>query len=235
MMDGTVARPLRLLLVEDSERDAAHVLLALRRGGWAPDARRVETPEEMAEALQNGHWDAIVSDYELPRFSAPDALALLRASGRDIPFIVVTGAMGEDTAIRLMRGGAADYLVKDRMGRLNAALERELFQANERRAKRRAESLFHAVMRASPYPGAVVDRATGFVVDGSNSLLRDFLGGEAIKPGTKLTEMIQISLPDRIDQLIERGDRKSTRLNSSHSQISYAVFCLKKKKKESKM
>src|SRR5687768_6468037 len=125
MMDSTTtARPLRLLLVEDSERDAAHVLLALRRGGWAPDATRVETREEMAEALQSGHWDAVVSDVELPRFSAPDALAMLRESGRDIPFIVVTGAIGEDTAVRLMRGGASDYLVKSRIGRLNAALER---------------------------------------------------------------------------------------------------------------
>ncbi|HEU4887527.1 MAG TPA: diguanylate cyclase [Thermoanaerobaculia bacterium] len=198
-------RPLRLLLVEDSERDAAHVLLALRRGGWSPDVRRVETREEMADALQNGTWDAIVSDYQLPRFSAPDALAMLRASGRDIPFIVVTGAIGEDTAVRLMRGGASDYLVKDRMGRLNAALEREIVQADERRAKRRAESLFHAVLRASPYPAAVVDRATGFVVDGSNSLSRDFLGGAPIQPETKFTDLIQTSLPDRIEQLIARG------------------------------
>ena len=198
-------RPLRLLLVEDSERDAAHVMLALRRGGWAPDMLRVETREEMAEALESGQWDAIVSDYELPRFSAPDALALLRASGRDIPFIVVTGAIGEDTAVRLMRGGASDYLVKDRMGRLNAALEREIGQAHERRAKRRAESLFHAVLRASPHPAAVVDRATGIVIDGSNSLSRDFLGGAPVPRNTKLTDIIQTSLPERIDQLIARG------------------------------
>jgi diguanylate cyclase (GGDEF)-like protein len=205
MMPGTTTRPLKLLLVEDSERDAAHVLLALRRGGWAPDVRRVETREEMADALQNGTWDAIVSDYQLPRFSAPDALAMLRASGRDIPFIVVTGAIGEDTAIRLMRGGAADYLVKDRMGRLNAALEREILQAHERRAKRRAESLFHAVLRASPYPAAVVDRVTGLIVDASNSLSRDFLAGAIIEPGTKLTDIIRMSVPERIDQLIARG------------------------------
>lgn len=201
----TTARPLRLLLIEDSERDAAHVLLALRRGGWTPDVRRVETHEEMADALQDGNWDAIVSDVELPRFSAPAALALLRASGRDIPFIVVTGAIGEDTAVRLMRGGASDYLVKNRMGRLNAALEREIGQASERRAKRRAESLFHAVLRASPHPSAVVDCATGFVVDASNSLLREFLDGAALPADTKLTDIIQVSLPERVDQLIARG------------------------------
>ncbi len=206
MMDSTTtARPLRVLLVEDSERDAAHVLLALRRGGWEPDARRVETREEMADALQNGNWDAVVSDVEMPHFSAPDALAMLRESGRDIPFIVVTGAIGEDTAVRLMRGGASDYLVKSRIGRLNAALERELGHFHERRAKRRAESLFHAVLRASPYPSAVVDRSTGIVIDGSNSLSRDFFGGAPIPAGTKLTDLIQTSLPERIDQLIARG------------------------------
>ncbi|HYO79023.1 MAG TPA: response regulator, partial [Thermoanaerobaculia bacterium] len=126
------ARPLRLLLVEDSERDAAHVTLALRRGGWAPQIRRVETRDEMAEALRDGVWDAIVSDYNLPRFNAPDALATLQESGLDIPFIVVSGEVGEDTAVRLMASGASDYLLKDRMTRLNAALERELEQAQER-------------------------------------------------------------------------------------------------------
>ena len=198
-------RPLRLLLVEDSERDAAHVMLSLRRGGWQPDMRRVETREEMLDALQDGHWDAIVSDYQLPRFSAPDALATLRASGLDIPFIVVTGAIGEDTAVRLMRGGAADYLVKTRMGRLNAALERELLQADERRAKRRAESLFQSVLRASPHPAAIVDRATGFVIDGSIALLHGFLGGGVFASDRRLVDLIPFSLPERIEQLIARG------------------------------
>jgi diguanylate cyclase (GGDEF)-like protein len=201
---GVSARPLRLLLVEDSERDAAHVMLSLRRGGWSPDIRRVETREEMLDALHDGPWDAIVSDYELPRFSAPDALATLRASGIDIPFIVVTGAIGEDTAVRLMRGGASDYLVKTRMGRLNAALERELLHAGERRAKRRAESLFQAVLRASPHPTAIVDRATGVVIDGSTSLLREFPGASLTTDKT-LTDILAFSLPERIEQLIARG------------------------------
>jgi diguanylate cyclase (GGDEF)-like protein len=199
------ARPLRLLLVEDSERDAAHVMLSLRRGGWLPEMRRVETQEEMLAALHDGPWDAIVSDYQLPRFSAPDALATLRASGLDIPFIVVTGAIGEETAVRLMRGGASDYLVKTRMGRLNAALERELLQAGERRAKRRAESLFQAVLRASPHPAAIVDRATGFLIDASTSLLRDLLGATVLPRQKRLTDLVPFSLPERIEQLIARG------------------------------
>jgi diguanylate cyclase (GGDEF)-like protein len=202
---GVSARPLRLLLVEDSERDAAHVMLSLRRGGWEPDIRRVETREEMAAALQDGAWDAIVSDYKLPRFSAPDALETLRQTGLDIPFIVVTGAIGEDTAVRLMRGGAADFLVKTRMARLNAALERELGQAAERRAKRQAESLFRAVLRASPYPSVIVDRTNGHVVEASNSFRRELFDATQFFRDTPLTELIAFSLPERIEQLIERG------------------------------
>lgn len=193
------ARPLRLLLVEDSERDAAHVTLSLRRGGWAPEVRRVETREEMADALHDGVWDAIVSDYKLPRFSAPDALAMLQETGLDIPFIVVSGEIGEDTAVRLMRSGATDYLLKDRMTRLNAAIEQQVGQAQERRAKRRADALFQAVLRASPYPAAIIDRNTRQIIDGSTSFVREFRSG-----GT-LTEAIQFSLPERIDQLLARG------------------------------
>jgi diguanylate cyclase (GGDEF)-like protein len=193
-----------LLLVEDSERDAAQVMLSLRRGGWAPEMLRVETREEMTAALQRGTWDAIVADYHLPCFSAPDALATLRETGLDIPFIVVTGVIGEDTAVRLMRGGASDYLNKARLGRLNAALEREIGQAHERRAKRRAESLFHSVLRASPHPAAIVDRATKLIVDASDSL-RDLTTKTPFHRGTSVTELIDFSLPERIDALIARG------------------------------
>jgi len=202
---GTPVKPLRLLLVEDSERDAAHVTMSLRRGGWSPEIRRIETKEEMEAALRDETWDAIVSDYNLPRFSAPDALAMLRASGLDIPFIVISGAIGEDTAVRLMRGGASDYLLKDRMTRLNAALEREMEQAEERRAKRRANALFQAVLRASPYPAAIIDRATGEIIDGSNSFARDLLGNARFPLRKRLTDVVQFSLPERIEQLLARG------------------------------
>ena len=202
---GATPRPLRLLLVEDSERDAAHVTLSLRRGGWAPQIRRVETREEMTAALQEETWDAIVSDYNLPRFSAPDALETLRASGLDIPFIVVSGEVGEDTGVRLMKGGASDYLLKDRMTRLNAAIERELEQAHERRAKRRSDALFRAVLHASPHPAVVVDSASGEIIDGSNTFAREFLGGAQFPIKRPLSEVIHFSLPERIEQLLARG------------------------------
>lgn len=200
-----MGKPLKLLLVEDSDRDAAHVMLSLRRGGWSPEVRRVETREEMLAALDEAAFDVVVSDYHLPRFSGPEALETLRASGRDIPFIIVSGAIGEDTAVRLMRGGASDYLLKDRLARLTAAIEHELQQAEERRAKRRAESLFQAVLRASPHPAAIVDATTMHVIDGSNSFARQFLGDLKFPVAKPLTELVAFSLPERVDQLIARG------------------------------
>jgi len=200
-----MSKPLRLLLVEDSDRDAAHVMLSLKRGGWTPEMRRVETKEEMTTALRDGPWDAIVSDYHLPRFSAPEALETLRATGLDIPFIIVSGAIGEDTAVRLMRSGASDYLLKDRLSRLTAAIEHEMQQVEERRAKRRAQSLFQAVMRSSPDPSAIVDYATRHVIDGSTSFAREFLGDLKFPAAKSLTELIQFSMPERIEQLLARG------------------------------
>jgi len=204
-VDAAVNRPLRLLLVEDSERDAAHVALSLRRGGWAPEIRRVETREGVLAALRDGPWDVVVSDYNLPRFSAPEALELVRASGLDVPFLVVSGSIGEDVAVELMRCGANDYLLKDRLARLSSAIERELHQVSVRRAKRRAESLFQSVLRASPHPSAVIDRATGHIVDGSNSFAKQFLGGENYPVARSLFTLIDFSQPERIEQVIARG------------------------------
>src|SRR5216684_1634800 len=198
-------KPLRLLLIEDSDRDAAHVILELRRSGWAPDLRRVETRGEMTAALDDGAWDAIVCDFHLPRFSAPEALAAVKERHLDVPFIVVSGAIGEDIAVDLMRDGAHDYLLKDRLARLGAAIEREMGQAAHRRAKRRAESLFQAVLRASPYPSAIIDRATMKVIDGSMAFVREFLGSATFPDSRPLTNIIEFSHPERIDQLLARG------------------------------
>lgn len=130
---------LRLLLVEDSEDDALHLLRALRMGGYAPLAERVETPEDMTAALQRGQWDIIISDYVLPRFSGLAALAILRQSGLDLPFIVVSGKIGEEVAVGAMKAGAHDYILKSSLARLAPAVERELRDAEVRRERKRAE------------------------------------------------------------------------------------------------
>src|SRR5258707_15205594 len=136
---------------------------------------RVETGDELVAALDNGLCDVIVSDYHLTRFSAPEALTVVKERGLDIPFIVVSGAIGEDVAVDMMRDGAHDYLLKDRLTRLAAAIERELQQAAQRREERGAESAFQAVVRASPHPGAIVHPITGPPLHGCASFPPPFL------------------------------------------------------------
>jgi diguanylate cyclase (GGDEF)-like protein len=200
-----VKRPIRLLLVEDSDLDAAHLLLELRRGGFDPQVKRVETREAFQEALhEESGWDLIISDYHLPRFSAPEALDLYRFAGFDVPFLVVSGAIGEETAVELMKAGAHDYLLKHRLTRLAAAVERELQQADDRRAKRRAEDLFQSVLRASPLPGILVDRASRVIVDGSDTFRRQFLSGHSYAD-RGLFDLVQFTQPERIEQLLSRG------------------------------
>ena len=135
---------LRVLLVEDSENDAMFLLRELRRGGYQPLWQRVYTPEDMEEALRAADardepFQVVISDYYMPRFSAPDALRLLRELGYDVPFIVVSGKIGEDATVETMKAGANDYLTKENMSRLCPAIERELREAEVRRECERAE------------------------------------------------------------------------------------------------
>jgi PAS domain S-box-containing protein len=135
---------LRVLLVEDSENDAMLLLRELRRGGYEPLSQRVYTPEDMEEALRSADaggepFEVVVSDYYMPRFRAPDALRVLRDLGYDLPFIVVSGKIGEDAAVGIMKAGADDYVTKENMSRLCPAIERELREAQVRRDRERAE------------------------------------------------------------------------------------------------
>ncbi len=200
----TAGKPLRLLLIEDSDLDAAHLLLELKRGGYDPEVTRVETRDELQDALFEKTFDAIVSDYHLPRFSAPEALDIVRGKKLDLPFIVVSGAVGEETAAELMRAGAHDYLLKHRLTRLPVAVDREIEQAAARRDKRRAESLFQSVLRASPVPAALVDLATRRVVDGSDTFRRQFLE-QAGTADHGLFDLIEFTHPERVEQLLARG------------------------------
>src|SRR5215467_5313505 len=111
-MSRQVTEALRVLMVEDSGSDAALIVRSLERAGYRVTAERVEDAAAMSEALSNRPWDLVLSDYRLPAFDAPGALDLLRKTGRDIPFIVVSGAIGEDIAVSLMKAGAHDYVLK---------------------------------------------------------------------------------------------------------------------------
>jgi diguanylate cyclase (GGDEF)-like protein len=130
---------LSLLLVEDSEDDELLLLICLRKAGFEPIHQRVETGPAMAAALDARPWDLVISDHNMPSFSAPAALKLLRDKGFDLPFIIVSGSIGEEAAVSAMKAGAQDYLLKGNLARLPAAIERELKDAAERRARRDAE------------------------------------------------------------------------------------------------
>jgi two-component sensor histidine kinase len=135
---------LRLLQIEDSENDAALILRHLEGSVYEIDAERVESEEQMRAAFKSGSWDLVISDYRLPQFSAPAALSVFREMKLDIPFIVISGAVGEEIAVSIMRGGAHDFLLKDKMDRLLPAVDRELKEANNRRQNREAGQKLNA-------------------------------------------------------------------------------------------
>jgi PAS domain S-box-containing protein len=128
-----------MLIVEDSEEDTLFLLMELRRSGYEPDFARVETRETMKEALHRREWDVVISDYVMPKFSGLEALSTLKESGLDLPFIIVSGNIGEDIAVEAMKAGAHDYILKGNLKRLVPAVERELRDAEVRRARKRVE------------------------------------------------------------------------------------------------
>ena len=155
---ATAPRELAVLMVEDSESDALLVLRALRRAGFALRHRRVEDGAGMRAALAGERWDVVLSDFNLPGFDARSALAELHASGLDLPFIVVSGTIGDEIAIELMRRGAHDYLMRENLARLAPAIERELGEARVRAERRRALAALHdseAVLREAQRIGGV--------------------------------------------------------------------------------
>jgi PAS domain S-box-containing protein len=134
-----MSKALYVLIVEDSESDAAMVVRLLRKAGYDVHDQRVESADQMQAALEKQAWDVVIADYSLPQFDAPAALALLQQSGLDIPFIVVSGTIGEETAVTMMKAGAHDYLMKNKLTRLAPAVEREMREAQTRRERKRME------------------------------------------------------------------------------------------------
>lgn len=130
--------PLKVLMVEDLEDDALLLIRTLKKSGYEPQAERVQTAEDMTFALMNRPWDIILCDYHLPGFSGLDAIALLRKINLDIPLIVVSGAIGEETALDCIHRGASDYIMKGNLARLGLAVKREL-ENKDMRIKRKQD------------------------------------------------------------------------------------------------
>jgi diguanylate cyclase (GGDEF)-like protein/PAS domain S-box-containing protein len=136
---------LRVLVIDDSDDDYALMLRELKHGGYAPIHRRVDTPEALNAALDNQEWDIILGDYTMPELKGMQALAVVRSRGMDVPFIFVSGTIGEDTAVAAMRAGAQDYVIKGNLKRLVPAVERELREVTLRRERAHAEQARRAM------------------------------------------------------------------------------------------
>jgi two-component sensor histidine kinase len=167
-----VSEPLRVLQVEDSESDAALVERILTKSGYAVYSERVVSAQEMKAALAGQRWDLIIADYRLPDFGAPSALSVLHEGGQDIPFIVVSGAMGEEVAVAMMRAGAQDYLLKHDLARLAPAVERELREVQTRREREQAEQALRASEEQVRTQQAALERQTALLAQ-RETMLRE--------------------------------------------------------------
>ncbi|MEO6815939.1 MAG: ATP-binding protein [Edaphobacter sp.] len=173
------SRELKVLLVEDNVDDAFLLERHLRRHGFAPEITRVETAPDMQAALTGPDSpEVVLADYNLPNFSGPAALQLLRKSGIDIPFLMMSGAVSEETAVDSMRAGAHDYVSKQNLTRLVPALERELKEASGRRNKlvaeaalRASEARFHRLVEAMPL-GLLISEASGRIIYANQAVER---------------------------------------------------------------
>src|SRR5690348_5714165 len=165
------SRLLRVLFVEDSLADAFLLERALTRGGFRVICDRVDTAGGMSRALEERQWDLVLCDHSMPQFNSPDALEILKQKKLDIPFIIVSGHIEEEMAISAMDSGAHDYIMKDRLARLVPAVERELREAEVRRARGKVED---ALRKAHEELEVRVERRTADL-KAANQKLRDVL------------------------------------------------------------
>lgn len=174
-----MSKSLRVLHIEDSVRDFALLQRHLTGNGYALVSERVDTPAAMSAALSGGDWDIILCDYSMPQFDALGALALLKQTGLEIPLIIISGTVGETVAVEAMRAGAHDYLMKDNLARLAPTIERELHEAENRRARQNAEAerkaanegqqaselRYRRLFESAQEGILIIDAATGEIVD----------------------------------------------------------------------
>lgn len=140
-----MGKPLRILIVEDSEDDALLLLRHLQRDGYITTHKRVDSAEEVESALDVQGWDIVISDYVLPHFSGLEVLRLIQEKGLDLPCIIVSGRITDETAVAAMKAGARDYIMKDNLKRMGVAIERELSETEARRERKTAQDQLQEV------------------------------------------------------------------------------------------
>lgn len=199
MTRETARKRIRVLCIEDSPDDQELVLIELRRGGYQVEHERVETAEAMLAALESRSWDLVLSDYSMPQFSAPDALAVVNRLELDVPFIIVSGTVGEDIAVEAMRSGASDYVLKGNLVRLCPAIARELREAQVRvsqreteRARRAIEARFRAIMETAT-DGVISVDGRGEITYSNPAAERIF----GFRPGELFAERVTRLVPER--------------------------------------
>ncbi|WP_211530195.1 response regulator [Methanocalculus chunghsingensis] len=173
---------LRVLIAEDTEDDALLLLRALRKGGFDPDSIRIWTEEGLLSALSDDGWDIILTDYHMPGFGGDNLIRTVRERGYDIPIIIVSGAIGEEAAVSLLKDGAADYVMKDNLIRLIPSVNRALLEARDRQERRRAEDAlrdseerYRSMMRQISEGILLIDRNTRRIIE-SNEMSSRILG-----------------------------------------------------------
>ena len=159
-----MSTPLRILLVEDSKADATLMSRELKRGGYDPVFERVDTATAMEAMLEQQTWDIIIADCEMPQFNGLAALELMQKRGVDLPFIIVSGTIGEETAVEAIKAGAHDYVKKGNPARLIPAINRELREAEVRQKQKQTEASlkkleerYRMLLESSPDPIVAYD------------------------------------------------------------------------------
>jgi len=207
--------PLRVLMVEDSEDDALLLLRALKKSGYEPAARRVQTGEDMTFALMSQPWDIILCDYHLPGFSGIDAILLLKKMNLDIPLIVVSGAIGEETALDCIHRGASDYIMKGNLARLGLSVGREM-EKKEMRARQNKdeEALRQSEEKFKTIANYTVDWESWFGPDGKYLWVNP-----AVERITGYSADEILAMSDFISTIIAEEDRNSF-INQFHNALA---------------